>query len=647
MTNYWESSSNVHSSAGSLGASKTDGTSEIPPAGCFPARIRYYPAPPGGMITLQFDVQWGPNAIYKLTRQIKPTSIRGGKLLEHLQFCAGIMNDSNYEQLDGRHIAVAGSQALHRGKLRWEAKNFRRHTDLQTQDENDAGVIPDGNDYLARKVITGEKDARFIRDGDHIFILPLGKEPIPIDPNSNEYAAFQHRHIGVGTVEPKGRVVAQRVLIQAMRCADALQFMRFSFADSSQIYVPVEGGKILRIAGTGFGLVINCEGIWLVHPKGNPVRWMPDADPHEGLRKLEDLLIQTSAIQAEPMRFVLAANLAFLPYMRHLVPIRPIIEMHGGTGQGKTSAARRYLRQHQLGDVQGDYSLAQVKRDGDVGLIVRDNLETLNLTRFVEDFVIFASTGGEWGRVGVGRDSSHPVIAATTVEGISRRSEVSRRLLRFEFKRDRDPFPETAILSEIDKHRALIFRGIAEVLRCLLAQNPELFPKIIPMGDFPDYCSLIYQVLVAYEQVSGKPVGFADGIFEFWYQQEHSRHADDSAGPYARLLERLCRRVLRSSLDDEVTAAIATKLDYSFGGHKGCLFIATPTAWLTALKEIARWDQDVRLPAEPEGLRNRLKELKPERGYILVTDKDDKDTLARKGSKRIWGILEIHSTEEA
>ncbi len=32
-------------------------------------------------------------------------------------------------------------------------------------------------------------------------------------------------------------------------------------------------------------------------------------------------------------------------------------------------------------------------------------------------------------------------------------------------------------------------------------------------------------------------------------------------------------------------------------------------------------------------------------GYKLLTDKDDKDTLARRGSRRLWGILKVSLDE--
>ncbi|MFQ5817583.1 MAG: hypothetical protein ACE5H2_06475 [Terriglobia bacterium] len=130
-------------------------------------------------------------------------------------------------------------------------------------------------------------------------------------------------------------------------------------------------------------------------------------------------------------------------------------------------------------------------------------METENLTRILEDFFLFSSTEGEWGRVGAGRHSEHPVVAVTTIEGIARRQETNRRLLRFEFQRTSDPWEEASILADIDSHRTVIFRGIVELLRCTLAQNPPPVPKTIPAADFVNYCFLLFRLLRVWEEVAG------------------------------------------------------------------------------------------------------------------------------------------------
>jgi hypothetical protein len=275
-----------------------------------------------------------------------------------------------------------------------------------------------------------------------------------------------------------------------------------------------------------------------------------------------------------------------------------------------------------------------------VGLIVRDNVETGNLTRSAEDYFLFASTGGEWARVGAGRAEERPIVAVTTLEGIGRRPELNRRLICFEFQHEPGRWPEEKIRADIDIHRGVMFRGIAEVLRSMMAQSPPPTPPSIPMPDFTDYGILVYRLLRAWEEVSGKPPGFADTVLKAWDAQQCTDEAKDSAGPYPRLLEELIERRDNNTLDT-IAKINLTRSDDTCKGSKGRLFTATPTAWLTALKAVANRERDLGLPATPEGLRKRLKELKPQHGYLLVTEEDDKATLARSGARRLWGILEI------
>jgi hypothetical protein len=265
-------------------------------------------------------------------------------------------------------------------------------------------------------------------------------------------------------------------------------------------------------------------------------------------------------------------------------------------------------------------------------------VETEDLTRLLDNYLLFAAGDAEWGRVGQAVSPARPCIIVTSIEGVARSSEMGRRLLTFSLERDRNkPFEEAKLLASIEGSRALIFRGIAEVLRAMLAQSPAPTPPVIPMPDFTDFCVVLYRLLWAFEQVACKPTAWANCLFEAWAAQRAAEKGEDpdSAGAYPRLLE-----VLASpSCDQYDTFRSIPK--YELHGLRGTLRVATPTAWLTALKHVAAKERGLVLPERAEGLRNRLKTLKPAHGFILLTEKDDKNVLARQGTKRLWGILEV------
>ena len=98
---------------------------------------------------------------------------------------------------------------------------------------------------------------------------------------------------------------------------------------------------------------------------------------------------------------------------------------------------------------------------------------------------------------------------------------------------------------------------------------------------------------------------------------------------------------------DPVYGSMKIERDYTWGNYKGQLVIATPTRWLTALKDVAARGKDhTGLPENPEGLKGRFKELDPDmHGYKFLTRKDEKKLLSRTGKRRLWGILEVSPDE--
>lgn len=620
----------------------------LPPRGTFPATVHYSPAQADTRAELRFDVEWH-GGLYTFTKKLNPR--RPTRWLAHLRSAAGLTPGEANEALEAKRVGVEGEPRLLSGKLIWWAKRYLKMPDPEPPRPAGAAAPPDTQslpitipvqpnnhdalaDLMLRKLES--KGATFFHDGENVFIAWPNKAPIPIVPGSNDYAALQIACTDLGTVEYQGRILTQRVAIRAMQRAAHWRRLRFSFADADQVLVPVAGGKLLRIAADGFSLADNgTGGIWLEHPKQKPVEWDAKADPREGLEWFDKLLVRTLAIPSEPLRSLLAVTFGMLPFLRQRVNARPILEFTGQTGMGKSTGAERFLRFYAVGPVQGDYSLAQAKRDGDVGMIVRDNVETENLTRSVEDYFLFAATGGEWARVGAGRAEERPIVAVTTLEGIGRRPELNRRLICFEFQHEPEQWPEEKIKADIDLHRGVMFRGIAEVLRRMMAESPAPTPPFIPMPDFTDYSVLVYRLLRAWQDVAGKGAGFTDAVFKAWGAQQNTDELEDSAGVYPRLLDLVIAQCFNFN------GAIDSIKDYKWREWTGELYTAKPNTWLTALREVASKERDIRLPPTSQGLRRRLKEMKPRHGYLLITDKDDKETLARHGRRRLWGILEI------
>jgi hypothetical protein len=628
----------MHDTDSSAETTKTD---QIPPSGIYPAKIVHY-GEVGGRVTMEALVQWCQDQTCSVTRQFRPDSKKGMKLIAVFRRAAGLNSSDGDCELKGRDISVRVRRTIKGGKQGWEVDRFIRPTGSSSNDDAPPVIQPDEYDAIADRMIKGLSGAKFVKRDDSFMIVQQGFAPIPIDPNSDTYAALQYQHTGLGTVEYKGKIVAQRMCFRARQRAEQYRFVLFSYADVEQVLLTIQEGKLLRITEDGWQEVDNGTcGIWLEHPRGEPFPWNGSLDPCAGLIHLERLFVDTVPHPVPEWCLLFAAVFVFVPLLRHLVPTRPVAEITGPTGSGKTTNARRSLHLFKLGDVLGDYSIPKMQRDGDVGFVVRDNVEAKDLSKLLENYFVFAATGAEWGRVGEARHAEKPVIAVTTVEGIGKQGEMKRRLLRFDLRLDEEAIDEALVVAEIEKERPLIIRAVVEIIRTFMAQPDTLKPKVAPMPEFHGFCTLVYRVLRAWQQVGNKPVDFADNVMQAWLVHRQGGTSADAVGFYPRLLEKLLATYKGRNVGDPLGDAFQSVKDYAYGEYSGELHIGTPTSWLTWLKQVSANERDLSLPSTEEGLRNRLLKLKPAHGYLFITEKEDGDNLKRSGTRRQWGILEL------
>lgn len=613
----------------------------LPRNGTYPAIVHLVSSE--RTLKIRFDVQVN-GAVIPVDCPVNLQSEKGRGFLSRVRRAAGLGSSADDQQMDGRQVRVVCCVVIAKGAMRWKIREvLGAHTPTSIADNQESEVEPDNLDELADRMLGHMPEALFAREGDIVLLIRPGHTPVRIDPKCDDYAKLQHELTGLGTVETDGRILAQRFRLKALD--NTMNFRRgfFSLAKSDQVLIPVEGGDLLRITPNGFDLVDNgWDGVWLAHPKSQPMPWLPGLDPRDGLALLEAMIVETFAIPNRALRYLLMAAALLFPWVRQLTRMRPLVQLNGGDGAGKSTNSQRFLTLFRLGTVKGDYSVPKLQRDGDQGLIVLDNVESSDLTKLLNNYLLFAAGNSEWGRVGEQPSTERPVLIVSSIEGIGVTSEAARRLLTFLLERDKaQPFEEEKLLAEIEDARPIIFRAICEVLLVFLSQEPVPVPKLIPMPDFTDYCHIIYRLLCAFGKSMRKPEDFADGVFEAWAAERRavSQEAPDSAGPYPRLLEASLSR-------DELPLGFDKVREYRFKDLKGDLYLATGTAWLTLLNvTLARERSSVKLPENSEGLRNRFKALKPEHGFVFVTDKEDPNSpkLKRGANRRPWGILWIKS----
>ena len=480
------------------------------------------------------------------------------------------------------------------------------------------------------------KGGRYLQGDDDSMHVSIGGHRIPLnyDRNNRGLAEIMMTACGVSTFDKSAQSAIQRIQLHGSKHASCIRLRRFSAlsADRQRLYVPIHGGNILRISAEGITAVPNGDNedsVWVEHPYGNLFTYTAD-DPKPGLAEFERLLVETQACKMPEMKWLVAMHEGLFPFIREECPARFIL-VHIGPSQkaGKTSGAQRITLFHGLGEVKGDYSVAALSNEGDIGLLVMDNKEQANFSRELIDYCLFLATGGQRGRSnsegGMRRSSGRPVGVITSIEG-AWKEELQNRCVEVEYLITGEPLKRGPIEHEISQLREKMTSAIMPVLQRYLQIKQENRPSPNPVPQFEEHFTALANLLWAYGEVAGKPEGWAGAIMTVW-NNVLGEHEDGQSE-----LEEPLREVLRS-----VMAGI-TREQVSWQGRQGTLHITEAERLLAMLRGLNR--RDLELPKNGQGLGRRLKSGKFSSLTILHQDNAPEiPCLHRSGKSRPLGIF--------
>jgi hypothetical protein len=301
-----------------------------------------------------------------------------------------------------------------------------------------------------------------------------------------------------------------------------------------KLYLPLQGGKLLRVSRNGIATVENGENedkLWIEHPNGDKeaLNFRLDAVAAGGLQRFEELVVDTQACEDPSMRWFVAMEEGLFPYLRDMASARIIVAHRGGQGDGKTTGAQWFYALHGRGIVEGDASIAALSNAGDAGFLVWDNKEQASLSEpKFRDYLMFLSTGGRRTRSSSdgfevrATNTFRPVAVLTSIEGVGA-SELQRRVINVEYQAsalDKKLYEPETILAAIKRDRHLMLSAAVAVMQeyIRLKQAGEM-PKIdVPdaFQDFPDNYRVLCGLMFAYEHTAGKAPGWADSIIGEW-----------------------------------------------------------------------------------------------------------------------------------
>jgi hypothetical protein len=493
--------------------------------------------------------------------------------------------------------------------------------------------------YLFAERLQGhinEVQGRYLRGDDGSVHVSLGGRRISLDfdRNNRGLAAMMMNACGVSTLEKSAQAAIQRVQVSAEKHANCIRLRRFSALseDGLRLYVPIEGGKVLRITADGITQVANGDNedsVWVEHPEGKPFNYSA-SDPVAGLAHFERLLVETQACKVAEMKWLVAMHEGLFPFIREECPARFIV-VHIGPSQqaGKTSGAQRYTLLQGLGEVKGDYTVAALSNEGDIGLLVMDNKEQANFTRELIDYCLFLATGGQRGRSnsegGMRRSAGRPVGVITSIEG-AWKEELQNRCIEVEYRIKGEPLKRAPIEREIIERRDEMASAIVSVLQRYLQIKRENRPSPNPVPQFEEHFTALCDLLWAFGDVAGKPQGWAEPIMGAWNRVlgEHDETENELEQP------------LRAALASTLIGITREKINWH--GRPGTLYVTTASRLLAMLQELNR--RDLVLPKNAAGLSRRLRSSKF--NSLAVLDDDNAPeipALRRKGDARPVGIF--------
>ena len=315
-----------------------------------------------------------------------------------------------------------------------------------------------------------------------------------------------------------------------------------------------------------------------------PFRYDPDVGVAGAMHALQAMLLDN--LSCEPAQRYLVLAWALSSYLMPFTTSRALMKMEGGSGSGKTTAAK-FLSLLLYGEnmvgrssTASDYSMAATEP-----LIIKDNLETDDLNRNALNFLLLAATGAtnikrEQGTAsGVVSEKINCLVAITAIEPFAKPELINRTfIVDFSKKWQRTDFVENdcerGIITRRDELISAWLHLLSERVLVDLASRTEIVRYIREqhknfskdrLADFMALLVIISKALLRYMPLPAElRLEAGDRAPEYvlldaWikYQNEHSRQIEQGTNAVLQLLDGLRRLYLIDYSRKEATPVSA------------------------------------------------------------------------------------------
>jgi len=451
-------------------------------------------------------------------------------------------------------------------------------------------------------------NGQFLKADDGSLHLMLNKIRVPLSRDRDNYrlAELMLCACGVSSLSQGAQAAIQRLQVLALRTASNVVLRHFAAlsADYSRLYIPVQGDKLMKVAVNSVEPANNGDNedkLWVEHPnshRGVSAFEYRSDPPAGGLEKFESLIVDTQACRLPAMRWLVAMHEGAFPFVRDYCRARFLVVHIGGAQQGKTTGAQRFTQLLGLGEVKGDYSVAALANQPDVGLLVMDNREQANFTQPLIDYCLFLSTGAQRGRSTIdGKEraqaATRPVGVITSIEG-AWKPELLARCVEISYHISGSRIDRDNVEDDILKHRGEILSAMILVFQeWLRSRGTQQFWSECPRPGFERHFVTLAELLCAYAKIARKPERWAESIIADW--------------------ERQLGQTSSAATEDDLEFQIRSVLEAAYSGinsHKISFESKTGTLYVTeaaSLLEILRQSHRDELPKNATGFGRRLR----------------------------------------
>jgi DNA primase len=310
--------------------------------------------------------------------------------------------------------------------------------------------------------------------------------------NNRPFNALMKKYTGLLPTKEPGRSVWESIASEAYNAGRQIDLASWIYTDrtTDTVYINLNSpnNMILRVNKDGIDETpngLNKEGILLKSSKKIlPVNFLPDADIHEGMTALKELIFNNLTCEKEQRYLIIcwlmsAFLLEFAPYMG-------LMKFSGPTESGKTTAARLlslliYGNEH-LGDPSTAAAYAVSAQNP---LLIIDNLEHDDFTKSILKFLLLSATKGGKEKRTQGTDTDtiqekpKALVLITAIEPFTKAELINRTYdIDFSSKNKADDFIEDEVIRAIVKKRDLIMSAVLKFIQ------KEILSKLEKRKDF-------------------------------------------------------------------------------------------------------------------------------------------------------------------